>query len=222
MLLINKHSAPNSLISNVKRLRAGERTNSGSHQVQYRNLDSDVKHDIDAALLIEQGWLCAYCMSRITSATMHIEHYHAQHAGADDDDELSVRYDNMLAVCGGGEGNPRPQQTCDKHRGNEPLTVDPRREDHIRSITYKSDGTISSLNSDINKDLNVTLNLNMRQLKNDRAVALDTLKKQLLSHGSKKFIDMCRYYAQQYESQQKKTEYAGILLDYLHRKLQRQ
>lgn len=220
MLLIEKRQPPKSLVEDVMRLRAGEAQNPGSHQVRYGNLDPKTKDDVEESLLEEQGWLCAYCMRRIDVKSMHIEHYHAQHAGTDEDDELSVRYDNMLAVCDGGRGMPRALQTCDTHRRNANLTVNPWDAGHIRSITYGSDGTIGSRDPDIDGDLRETLNLNVTMLRRNRATALDALKRHLIAkaRGGKSFDTLCRRYLAMYRNQDKRTEYAGILLDYLQRK----
>lgn len=70
----------------------------------------------------------------------------------------------MLGVCSGvfpSLKHPnRHVQTCDKNRGNTPLTVDPQDESTISLIKYKISGEIYSDDSAINSDLNITLNLN--------------------------------------------------------------
>ncbi|MBW3081723.1 hypothetical protein [Bifidobacterium saguinibicoloris] len=77
--------------------------------------------------------------------------------------------------------------TCDQSRGNQRLTVDPRRADHIATISYKpSDATIASSDPDIDKDLNDTLNLNYRWLKEEREWALQELYDWFEQHGCDK------------------------------------
>ena len=63
--------------------------------------------------------------------------------------------------------------TCDTLRGNSKLTVDPRRKDHIDSLSYgKVDATLSSSIPEVSDDINVRLNLNYHWLKEERAMAL--------------------------------------------------
>jgi uncharacterized protein (TIGR02646 family) len=80
------------------------------------------KADIRKALLKEQGYLCAYCMSRISDKLdkdarpkMTIEHYDAQST----DEGGRLKYVNMLGVCRGGEGGPGHALHCDKSRRND-------------------------------------------------------------------------------------------------------
>ena len=65
------------------------------------------------ALLKEQGYLCAYCMKKITEKTIHIEHWipqrHPQEGyleySQEDCDRFAIDYQNMLGVCPGGKGS---------------------------------------------------------------------------------------------------------------------
>mgnify|MGYP004437301451 CR=1 FL=1 len=47
-------------------------------------------------------------------------------------------------------------KTCDAHRGNTELTVNPFDELSVRKIKYKEDGSIYSDDADINKDVTKT------------------------------------------------------------------
>ena len=53
-------------------------------------------------------------------------------------------------------------KTCDAHRGNIPLTVDPRDIYSIRKIRYTLDGYITSNDKGIRTDVEDTLNLNCK------------------------------------------------------------
>ena len=108
------------------------------------------KSDIRAALLIEQGAICAYCMRRIDDGitkgkpNTRIEHFEAQSHEVN----LRMNYLNMLGVCDGNEGSPRYLQTCDKKRGNQTLTLDPRTKTCEQLIAYLDNGIIFSNNEE--------------------------------------------------------------------------
>lgn len=152
MLFIEKRPEPEAL---TKAKREGLKS--------YSEMRSDTKNSIKESLIHEQGHLCAYCMQRIDLESSTIEHYIPQNPlNAENDRNLSIDYYNMLAVCGGNTNMAvrSSELTCDKHRGNIPLTVDPREQSSIAKICYKGDGTIYSSDEEINRDLDQTLNLN--------------------------------------------------------------
>lgn len=137
------------------------------------------KDDIREALLKEQGCLCAYCMSRISKDKMKIEHWISQKSEEGDGEEKALDFHNMLGVCTGYMSSPHEDQTCDTHRGNIKLEVDPRSQESVAQIAYRADGTIYSENVLINRDLNETLNLNCERayLKANRKAAITALQK---------------------------------------------
>ena len=137
------------------------------------------KDDIREALLKEQGCLCAYCMSRISKDKMKIEHWISQKSEEGDGEEKALDFHNMLGVCTGYMSSPHEDQTCDTHRGNIKLEVDPRSQESVAQIAYRADGTIYSENVLINRDLNETLNLNCERayLKANREAAITALQK---------------------------------------------
>ena len=98
----------------------------------YSSLRGEHKRKVLEALIAEQGHLCAYCMCRIgtNDNPATIEHITPQHpATSCFDRDLSLSYKNMLAVCDGRSG-----ATCDKRRGNEPLTVNPLKPETLAII----------------------------------------------------------------------------------------
>lgn len=127
------------------------------------------KGDIRAALLIEQGYLCAYCMSRISERSMKIEHWVPQSIAPD----LGLDYKNMLGVCKGNEGTSVSNLHCDSMKGNCSLKYNPAEvDDAMLQIEYRSDGTIRSNDTEFDIELNNKLNLNVSFLKNNRKSAL--------------------------------------------------
>ncbi len=196
---------------------------------RYEYLSGDPKKAVQQALLREQGALCAYCMKRISIENLQIEHYIAQNPeDRDYDADLTIDYNNMLGVCSGnkyGTGT-RERLTCDQHRGNTKLTVDPRSAASVAKIKYKSDGTVCSDDADIQKDLEITLNLNCpaARLKENRKSALDALKKDIWKTFARK--QATKSYLEKrlthFQEASVKPEFAGILIWYLKRQIMRQ
>jgi len=129
------------------------------------------KDDLRKALLEEQGYICCYCMGRITEPTakaMKIEHWKPQ----DLCDSLEdLEYKNLLAACLGESGTVRH---CDTKKDKTEIDIhpaDPQRNCE-QLITYTSNGIIKSQNPDIQKDINKTLNLNAQTLRDNRMNAL--------------------------------------------------
>ena len=188
--------------------------------LHFDDMPSDVKHSLREALLLEQGHLCAYCMTRIDSDNTKIEHYIPRNS----DNELD--YKNLLAVCRGNEGQPRRAQHCDTRKGNSTLHLDPQQAEHIAQLHYKSDGTIfSKSNSAFEHDLNSILNLNdpFGYLKHNRKHALDTLKFHIRKKlgdraASTSFLQRALDFFSANSSGERKP-YCGILIDYLQQRI---
>ncbi|MFN4795406.1 MAG: TIGR02646 family protein, partial [Pseudanabaena sp.] len=69
MKKIIKQSEPRSLVEHRSKQRANQ-------NADYENYPK--KDDLRKSLLEEQGYICCYCMSRITSEQMKIEHWKPQ------------------------------------------------------------------------------------------------------------------------------------------------
>ena len=184
MILIHKTSTPMELRQAVREL---QRTPDAT--VNYESLDSATKKAIRRSLLKEQGHLRAYCMSRIGTDkhAATIEHIKPQHPAEDASDDLdSLDYGNMLAVCDG-----RNSETCDKHRGNQPMKINPINPDHIATISYTAKGTIESCDPEIHRDITETLNLNSQHtyLRQSRKQIYDSVTILLQSEFKKQNID---------------------------------
>ncbi|NEG90455.1 hypothetical protein [Bifidobacterium aerophilum] len=212
MLYVDKSKAdvPSYVIVNAKR----ELKDTPGTTVCYDSLLGDTPSTIREHLCADQGWLCVYCMRRISlkpepgvSRMAHTEHYIPRHQHGDtgkalpypeysqaDLDEFSLDYNNLFATCDGkyiedeqSEEEPeeeythagrteKAQETCDKPRGNQRLTVDPRNPVHIASIRYgKTNALIDSSDSAIASDLTKKLNLNYHWLVAERASTLSEL-----------------------------------------------
>lgn len=182
------------------------------------------KKDIRKVLLEEQGYLCAYCMRRISEDNMKIEHYNSQ---SNITDKEALDFSNMLGVCDGNEGSgSKKTQTCDTHKGNTLLTINPFSNSSIELIQYKNDGTIYSCDKNINKDINETLNLNCQEvmLKRNRKEVLDRVKKYLSKKKmqgdwSRDLLIKTLNKFQTKDSNEKLDPYIGIAVWYLKKKI---
>ncbi len=140
------------------------------------------KDELRASLLTEQGYICCYCMQRISADRMKIEHWRSQ----DEYPQFQLDYNNLLGACQGGQGSPSHLQHCDTKKGNTEITINPLNnhrncEDLIK---YLAIGKIYSDDETIDKDLNDVLNLNMQTLVNNRKEVLELVLKQLKSEYS--------------------------------------
>lgn len=195
---------------------------------RYDDMDTPTKDAIREQLYVEQFHLCAYCMRRLDIKTMQIEHYIAQNPeDGNYNPSLTIDYQNMLGVCPGGKGQVHiiKQMTCDQHRKNIPLTVDPLDTTSIAKICYTSDGGIDSEDYAIRKDVQETLNLNCPEalLKENRKAALDALKNWVYARYKGKSVSKTEWQRihSKYCSAQngQKREYVGIIEWYLKKKI---
>jgi uncharacterized protein (TIGR02646 family) len=209
MLLIKKGKEPNSLTEYKRQSNA--------------YYDGCNKSDIKKALLKEQGYLCAYCMKRISETDMTIEHYNTQ---SNISEKEALNYNNMLGVCLGNRGEGQKNFTCDAHRGNDSMKINPFLKSSIDLIGYKDDGKIYSTDIEINKDLDKTLNLNCEQvlLIANRNRALEALKKYLSNLKSKgtwkkEFLEKIKKKYECTDKDGKLEAYSGIVLYYLNKRI---
>ncbi len=135
------------------------------------------KDKLRESLLKEQGYICCYCMSRITSEQMKIEHWKPQTKYT----ALQLEYRNLLGACMGNQGTRPQNQHCDTRKGDIEITINPIEGDRNceNLVKYRPDGKIYSEDESINHDLNETLNLNLGFLKKNRSDALFVLIRKL-------------------------------------------
>ena len=187
--------------------------------------DGANKEDIRQALLEEQGYLCAYCMCRISAENMKIEHWQSQ----SEHQAKELDYSNMLGVCNGNAEHVQRDTTCDTHRGNSPLTINPLDAAMIDKIAYStSDGKIYSKDAVINHDLNEVLNLNCNSpdvyLCINRKEVFDQFI-QMIGRKMKEGIwekNMLQRLLRRYEEKDaegKYRPYSGIVIWYLKKRL---
>ncbi|MBU1413933.1 TIGR02646 family protein [Myxococcota bacterium] len=90
------------------------------------------KPEIRRQVALDQGWLCAYCESRLIEPTPDrwgIEHFVAKSLTGPSGPNWHLDWNNMLGVCRGGEADPKPRALhCDRYK-NVPIKKPPLPED---------------------------------------------------------------------------------------------
>ncbi|MCH2003783.1 retron system putative HNH endonuclease [Acinetobacter seifertii] len=181
-----------------------------------------VKKDIRTRLLISQGYLCAYCMKRITDDQLQtkVEHWKCQ----DNYSEAQLDYTNMFVVC---LGSTQGEEHCDSSKKNKDLTINPASSiKKVESfIKYTRIGEIYvDDDNEISKDLNVILNLNFDRLKRNRMAVYDAIKTKLSQKKGaatkKELEDLLEKYSQPKLNGQK-IQYCGIAIYFLKKRLSR-
>ena len=187
-------------------------------------------------LLREQGYLCAYCMTRIDLETMSVEHWQPRHPSAlefeskcevNDLRKLSIDYKNMLAVCDGNQGHPKRFQHCDTLKGNRVLKYNPANQAHHPKLQIrylKSTGKIESQDDEFNRQIGGVdgdpgiLNLNLNQIKDNRLEVIrrvNHMLDKLRENASRKDIQKLLDNWQKPNSGGKLQPYAGVAIFFL-------
>ncbi|RKG59920.1 hypothetical protein D7X30_12915 [Corallococcus sp. AB011P] len=200
------------------------------------------KQAMREAAWLEQGGLCAYCMSPLSGTSransahpeaggMKLEHFEAQHAAG----QRTLDWDNLLGVCPGvvvgrsaGESGTNEAGTahCDTHRGHLPperqfLSYSPAKAPPDVSALYRYDklqGDIQSDDAGATQDIE-RLNLNLARLKRNRRAVLDAIRRQLQKDASTaRLLQLRQHYAEK-DKDGRLRPYAGVGLWYIGRKL---
>lgn len=187
------------------------------------------KDELREALLRDQGFLCAYCMRRINNDrnNMKIEHWKAQSTLVNEVEKLD--YKIMLGVCDGCRGTQDRYTTCDEHRHESELYVNPLDRGMMNTISYDRQGLIKSSDKRIDSDLNTVLNLNCEQapsriVQNRKAIYAECMRKlHQLQVNDKWKEGILRKVLRQYEQSEngRKREYIGVPVYLLNKYLKK-
>lgn len=132
----------------------------------------EAKPELRDALIQEQGYICAYCMQRISlDGKTHIEHMKSRSKHP----ELILDYQNMVLCC---SGRTCGVSHCDNHKDNEDITFDLFSEAFINTLSYHIQSrsvAIKSSNPIWDKEINDILNLNCSILGINRKQVLDAV-----------------------------------------------
>lgn len=186
--------------------------------------EKSIKDEIREQLLREQGYLCAYCMKRIDTAQMKVEHWHSQADDKYPNEQLD--YQNLLGVCKGNEGQPLEKQTCDSRKGNQDLKYNPANSAHrIESqVRFLHDGEIESEDSEFDRQLGDVLNLkkdNNPLLAKNRKAVWDAVHHRLNQvPGSRTPAELQKLLAQwnKPDSEGRLREYCAVAVYYLRKR----
>lgn len=184
-------------------------------------VDYNAIPELKNALLDEQGYLCAYCMQRISEDTMKVEHIKPRSKNK----ELTFTYNNLVACCKGGEGYSEDMQHCDTKKGNTEISIDVFNDDDIKTISYSSrTGEIKSSSTEYYNDINNILNLNCSYLKGQRKSVLDGVIDALGKKSDRKKSSIKKEYNKYFnkDKEGKYKPYCGIVLWFLGRKFAKQ
>jgi uncharacterized protein (TIGR02646 family) len=144
----------------------------------YQAIPGETLNEVRDALLLEQGFLCAYSMMRIaTRDGGHVEHILAQSKTRGT--AWSIRYDNMI-YCYPGTEAPRCDFGAHKKDGKAYAAgelvspLDPTCENRF---AFERDGSVSVTNESDAAAKNTVLNLNLdcEALREARKAAIDSL-----------------------------------------------
>lgn len=195
------------------------------------DMPTNVLKDIREQMWEEQRHLCAYCMKKIDNpGVVRIEHCRPRHPQNEKkhDKKATLDFKWMLGVCYGNsliKGVKPEDTTCDAHRGNTELTINPFDKLSVRKIKYKEDGSIYSDDVEINRDVTETLNLNCQ------AISLPQTRRSVLLAEKKRITEKCKGKSQDafmrelertYASlvqERNLTPYCGIIISWLESKL---
>lgn len=202
------------------------------------------KKDIQQSLLEEQGYICAYCMQRISTdwnnetntPRIGIEHYLSRELHP----QKQLDYDNMLGVCNGGIQKENPTTKfahCDKTIGGKVdgkillHTLNPLDKSKSEDlISYQKGGKIVSKfqNPDVENDINIILNLNENRLEGYRKDALDKIRQDFIKkHEAKKGSWTKKMFQKEIDKLNTKNkegkykEYVGLLIWFFEDKKQK-
>lgn len=211
MLNIQKRHEPRSLTRH--------RCNPNS---DYQNIPERARKDLQRQLLLEQGYLCAYCMERISADNMKVEHVFSKSRHP----ELQLTYANLVACCTGNEGCPHEEQHCDTYKGNKDLSKNPAASGSRieENITYDREGAIHSTEVDFDRELNCVLNLNIAKLCNNRKSVMNAVIKclrKLPQNAGKSELQKILDNWSRRDKDRKLQPYAGVAIYFLKMRLRK-
>ena len=171
-------------------------------------------------LLIEQGYICAFCMRTIPAIDQNVnEKSKIEHLKSRKDrPDLQLDFNNMVICCPGNtDNNPH----CDKLKDGNSVSFDPFGSALQNSISYNSkNGEIISSNPIWNDEFKRLLNLNHNRIKVNRVIALNGVIEEIFKKGKTSF-DLNKKLREWKELNKdgKLKPYCGIVIWYLQKKL---
>ncbi len=180
MRKITKTTEPSTLASYRSTISKANRLNSNI----YNDFPDKKKEDCNLnksgnlrkQLIEEQGYICCYCMQRISCDNSRIEHFKSQEHNR----KYQIQYKNLFVACNNSHGKISQEQHCDVKKADKELKkINLTLATSINNIKYNSDCTIFSDDTDLNDDITSILNLNVMIVKESRQQALNNLIKSI-------------------------------------------
>lgn len=106
---------------------------------EYNDLINPIKGDVKKSLLVEQGYICCYCESKISKENSHIEHLKAK--DKDKFPELQLDYNNILCSCQKQLSKSEPRH-CGNSKVNDIISITPLDINCESKFKYNGNGTI--------------------------------------------------------------------------------
>lgn len=169
--------------------------------------------ELKESLLQEQGYICCYCMSRISAERMKVEHFRPRRYT-----ESIMEYGNLLGAC---LGTSNQYLHCDTNKADQEISINPT-DRHCESIiSYSPNGRVKFPEA-YRVDIEATLNLNNPILIANRKAALDTTL-DLLKRANRGFsagnLERVRTKFQSKDSNGRYSEFCQIVVWWLSKKL---
>lgn len=181
--------------------------------------DNDISENLRKHLLEEQGYICCYCMSRISCQKSKIEHFKPQTKYR----AFQIDYNNLFVACLGGEGQRGRVQFCDTKKGEDEVSAINLLSNLEDDVFYEKAGkdciVIGSTNSSIEDDINTIINLNATSLQKSRRETYDRVRQKL--QQKKWAISAIRQTIKYYQSKHngKFEPYCQMIVYFLTKKL---
>lgn len=238
MLYIEKEGLPNDVSRKIIELSKNDQWKNISEddtEAIRRIFDNDFpKNDVKRVLLHEQHGICAYCMRRIRMD----RHSRVEHLlPLSKNKQKAIDYDNMLAVCDGGEqiaGGQEHILCCDAHKKETEIELSPLDKVQMDKIAYDKEGRIYTEPRDeaMERDINEILLLNGIQKKDGtvrdtstellkgRRDAYDRARKMLdsLNAKGKCTSAVIKKLMEELYHSDEREEYVGVKLYYFRKK----
>lgn len=190
----------------------------------YENMPKQARKELKDALLTEQGYICAYCMARISEDTMKVEHV----ASRKEVPTRQLDYSNLVACCLGKEGAPRNQQHCDTYKEDSSLSKNPANiADRVEEcIEYEqSTGRVYSTHASFNNEIDTLLHLNTPSVRLNRDAVWRAVRNYMAKHipkqASAEVIQRILAPWEELDRYGRHREYAGIVRFFLKKRLKR-
>ena len=169
-----------------------------AHRPNWNRVPNAIRQSVRESLMREQGFICCYCESSVSTTDSHVEHFRPKECFAD----IQLDYINLHCSC---QQDPAPGEPrhCGHRKGSwfdEELLVSPLDSNCEERFRFTANGDIFPRPNDPSAQTTIDrLGLGLPKLNALRAAAVDALSdlciaevKQLLTQGTDgRFLEFC-------------------------------